>query len=96
MPTGTLLMKNATLTYGGMSNTHAIVEYRYIPPGSTQAGSSGPVQILPGEWLPLTLPSGVYNLYVVFDNGRSERLQSPPDQVDVYAGETRTVLFMPE
>jgi hypothetical protein len=96
MPTGTLLLTNGPLTFGGRTNSHAIVSFSYVAPGSSLAADSGPVLIVPGAFLPLTLPSGSYNLAVVYEDGRSERLQTPPDQVDVYASEVRRVLFMPD
>jgi hypothetical protein len=87
-------LENGTITYSGHANTHTVVSFFYIVPGSAQAVQSGPVQIAPGESVVLELPSGPYTFGVVYDDGHSERLQAPADQVNVYAGETVRVLFV--
>ena len=92
---GTVLITNGTLTFAGKANTHALVSYAYISSGLLVSGNSGPISLMPGASVPVALPSGSYNLMVTYDDGRSERLQTPADQVDVYAGDVRPVLFMP-
>ena len=91
---GAVKIENGTVTYGGQTNTHHIVEFRYVLPGSTQTVSSGPVDIAPGAFVVVGLPSGTYTFGVTYDDGHSERLQAPPDPVIVYADEETRILFV--
>lgn len=91
--TGFLLTNNG-LTFGGQANVHAIVSYTCTPAGSSDTMSSGPVLLEPGDSVFVPLGTGRYTLSATFDDGHTERLQVPPDQVDALAEEVRSILFV--
>ena len=88
------LLKNNGLTFGGSANVHAIVSYTVTRSGTGAPSASGPVNLAPGDVMFIPLSSGKYTLTATFDDGHSERLQVPPDQVDAIAEEVTTVLFV--
>jgi hypothetical protein len=88
------MLKNNELTFGGQQNTHAIVSYQCVPIGGGDTITSGPISLPPGQSVLQPVPSGTYNLSVSYDDGHSERLQIPPDQVDAPAESTRNVIFV--
>lgn len=90
--TSGFLLKNNGLTFGGQANTHAIVGYTCSGGGETIVGP--PVNMAPGDVRFLPCAVGKYTLTVTYDDGRSERLQVPPDQVDALTEEIATVLFL--
>ena len=87
-------LKNNELTFGGQSNTHVIVGYRLLPMDGSEVIVSGPLGLAPGASIYQQVPSGLYHLTVTYDDGRSERLQIPPDQVDAPAESGRDVTFL--
>jgi hypothetical protein len=88
------LLTNNGLTFGGQANVHAIVSYTLTPAGSSNTMASGPVMVEPGDAVFVPLTTGRYTLTATFDDGHTERLQVPPDQVDALAEEVRTILFV--
>lgn len=88
------VLKNNALTYGGQANTHLIVGYRLQPMGGGEPVVSGPIGIAPGASVEQPVPAGAWNLSVTYDDGRSERLQIPPDQVDAPSQDVREVTFL--
>jgi hypothetical protein len=88
------LLRNNTLTFGGQTNTHAIVGYSFQRSGASEASHSPPVLLAPGDSRFQPLPVGSYTLVATFDDGHTESLQVPPDRVDAYADEVRTVNFL--
>jgi hypothetical protein len=87
---GVLLLNNP-ITFGGASNSHAIVSFSYAHGGKT---GSVPLALPPGDHVFVPLVPGAYTLSVVFDDGSAERLQVPADQITVFTGEVARLRFL--
>jgi hypothetical protein len=92
--TSGFLLKNNGLTFGGVANTHVIVGYSCRKSGTSETITSPPLNMAPGDVRFVPLPTGRYTLSVVYDDGHTERLQVPPDQVDALIEDVTTVLFL--
>ena len=86
-----VLVRNNALTYGGHANPHAVTSLSYTRGGQL---ATVPVGLAPGDHAFVPLEPGGYTLAVTFDDGTTERLQVPSDQVTLFTGEVVTVLFL--
>jgi hypothetical protein len=90
-PTSGVLLLNNPITAGGRANTHAVVAFSYAHGGAT---GTIPLALAPGEDGFVPLAPGRYTLSVTFDDGTTEGLQAPSDQVTLFTGEVTRLRFL--
>jgi hypothetical protein len=86
-----VLLKNNAITFGGQANAHALTSFSYVRSGQSATLAMG---LEPGNHAFVPLEPGAYVLAVMFDDGSTERLQVPSDQVTLFTGEVVSVTFM--